>query len=1050
MRQKRVRFPRKPHHPPLEKGHCHEGGILESFHDDMELSEASSNNDEEDMMHSVEYENCGDTAMPDVDVNASQDQGEEDSSLDFAKKTLGKILAYLFSLSALIFSISNHFVYTILEGGSYLDNVAFAGDYNEAFFEEEPPEPMPFEQDEPTNEYTAPPITASVTFESTHLPMISPPQPEVIASIGDPSVLESHYQNKHIESTAFEQGISLFAELTGLSRHQYSALREVLYLIKDETGETHREIKRLPTQLSTLKNRMRTRLPLMNMRRMMIPVDASKLPTYSVTSKRQRIEILKVKAQYNDAAFAENSNKAISIPLHFIDPLSLFKNLLSSGIRQDMHQGPGIFVDNPTEIFHSRAWISSIRTSNGIYPHLQIDGRNGAAIFPSDFIAFRCQYMGCGCWRGAEISEWYNETLHIGRVCGFGYDHRAVAKTISNEIFLQIQEAYEYSDSRVSRLTPKTESWELIIDLSKIHHIPEENAYGHLQVHLDYTWGEVHDDPVPSPTWIAKVQRAEAAARKFRGQRQMFGSGGRLRVPRVLQPYPKHDGPVQIQEHEKDMIGKRYIIRRVIQDYKARPICHTHPVRADLEIQAYGREIFTTVWDRAVSGTLPIISCPVLSFIDGFGVFRNSYRSLMGLYCTPAGLKEEDRGRAINLFPIALGPHGSDFRDVIKGLRTMADLDRGVVTDINGEDTRICVFTLCYTGDMPQQAENAGFKGPRANKFCRVCFEGTRNISEEINMMSTLDADIVTHGRYHMQTKLMHQKMNSIKAAGHREQYGTQWGISDPHPPLETISPALDLILTRPPDAAHSEYGGLTNALHLLLRDAVLTKPSRFEYAAVLRSWPFPPGSQRLQSPIYHLSSYNLSSHARWSIIVPGLLRNWLRPKHVHPMLIAQIEQAYGEDGIDFIVSTYASAAKSNNVLMGKSISAENRNDMPAIIRLARIRYTQLSTAVSRWLMAKRPRAQSKVPSNTGSRAVSIVSDPEGSGRDEVVGAVTSGGLQGRALQHIADTLKPNVHLGIHYPTFAEEYAMPRNFDSLHGEDFHRSVSTYSAHIRPR
>jgi hypothetical protein len=60
-------------------------------------------------------------------------------------------------------------------------------------------------------------------------------------------------------------------------------------------------------------------------------------------------------------------------------------------------------------------------------------------------------------------------------------------------------------------------------------------------------------------------------------------------------------------------------------------------------------------------------------------------------------------------------------------------------------------------------------------------------------------------------------------------------------PALTQISPALDILLSRPGDPAHSEYKGLSNLMHSLLLDSVLTISATRSYAALLRSFPFPP-----------------------------------------------------------------------------------------------------------------------------------------------------------------------------------------------------------------
>ena len=121
-------------------------------------------------------------------------------------------------------------------------------------------------------------------------------------------------------------------------------------------------------------------------------------------------------------------------------------------------------------------------------------------------------------------------------------------------------------------------------------------------------------------------------------------------------------------------------------------------------------------------------------------------------YVAPASLHHQDRCRESNVFPLALGPHGSDFSQVVKALHSMRHLDQGIRARINGEDVRLCAFTMCYTGDMPQQAENSGFKGPRAHKFCRFCYIGAKPEAATDNPTAIMDIDTVKHGRYHVQT----------------------------------------------------------------------------------------------------------------------------------------------------------------------------------------------------------------------------------------------------------------------------------------------------------
>lgn len=59
---------------------------------------------------------------------------------------------------------------------------------------------------------------------------------------------------------------------------------------------------------------------------------------------------------------------------------------------------------------------------------------------------------------------------------------------------------------------------------------------------------------------------------------------------------------------------------------------------------------------------------------------------------------------------------------VLAVFKQLAELDAGVDVLVNGKPVRMLAFALAYIGDMPQQAWNAGFLGPRARLGCRSCY----------------------------------------------------------------------------------------------------------------------------------------------------------------------------------------------------------------------------------------------------------------------------------------------------------------------------------------
>ena len=156
----------------------------------------------------------------------------------------------------------------------------------------------------------------------------------------------------------------------------------------------------------------------------------------------------------------------------------------------------------------------------------------------------------------------------------------------------------------------------------------------------------------------------------------------------------------------------RYVVRN-IWDRKTsstRALQLSAPIRGELEIATHSRAQLL----RFSEG--PCISLPLLTFIDAFGLYRNMYRSILGIYVTIAGLNWRERKRRTNVLPLALGPHASKFKDVIKVLEPkMKSLNQGLVVNINSVQTWLCVFIMAFVRDIKQQQENSRFRSPLAN-----------------------------------------------------------------------------------------------------------------------------------------------------------------------------------------------------------------------------------------------------------------------------------------------------------------------------------------------
>ncbi|KAK3366532.1 hypothetical protein B0H63DRAFT_405406 [Podospora didyma] len=199
-------------------------------------------------------------------------------------------------------------------------------------------------------------------------------------------------------------------------------------------------------------------------------------------------------------------------------------------------------------------------------------------------------------------------------------------------------------------------------------------------------------------------------------------------------------------------------------------------------------------WDQENDNPLVVKSVPLLIFIDGFGLFRNTYRSLVGYYVTPASFSAQDRRRRMNTFPLFLSPHGFVWEEVVDTLWSLIPLDKGIEVDIGGQKTLLCVFMLCYIGDMPQQNANSGTLRPRASKYCPRCIVGKKiNVDGLDNPLAILQFDKDSQSRYHHQAAAMRKQAGTLNATRKRA-YCSQWGMTLDEPALARLTPASDLV----------------------------------------------------------------------------------------------------------------------------------------------------------------------------------------------------------------------------------------------------------------
>ncbi|CAN9363890.1 unnamed protein product [Alternaria alternata] len=287
--------------------------------------------------------------------------------------------------------------------------------------------------------------------------------------------------------------------------------------------------------------------------------------------------------------------------------------------------------------------------------------------------------------------------------------------------------------------------------------------------------------------------------------------------------------------------SRKYICRRIVSlnPPTIRDIALSHPHRAELEIDHYGRD---KILQMLHGDNKRVVCFPYTAFIDAFGLYRNMYWPTTGVYAQFTFLNEHDRKRRMNVLPITLGPFGAKWEDIVASLVHLTDLETGIdMTLDSGDEVTICAPILAYIGDMPQQQNNAGCKSQNAEFFCRSCL-----ISKDEG--DNIRFDIVSNGRYHYEMKHAREEAKSLAAREWQNKF-QKLGLADSESPLTTIlTPALCMPLAFPGDAAHSEFKGIAKQILTVLFNDVIKPTFHDDFSREFASTSTPPHWPALQN----------------------------------------------------------------------------------------------------------------------------------------------------------------------------------------------------------
>jgi hypothetical protein len=275
-------------------------------------------------------------------------------------------------------------------------------------------------------------------------------------------------------------------------------------------------------------------------------------------------------------------------------------------------------------------------------------------------------------------------------------------------------------------------------------------------------------------------------------------------------------------------------------------------------------------------------------------------------------------------------------------------------------------------------------------------------------------------------------KSKFLNAMGMREE--SSWLV-------RRLSPSLDTIRSVPADPPHACLQGLVRMSQNILINYILNADQHGAYSKAFSTCPMPPGWKRIQNPIRHRGSWDLSEQARACVITAIVLRTWLSDAKMRPEVIAAVKndpQSPPFTGLitasAIITSIFCQMACAYGYVTRHQLNGEELDLMYDYTIESRRQFVRLISIV---VSASKKTRATAATSECGTEAFE---DPEDRPADNsTLGRYSETSNTRLPVQKLANWSKrSNVHIAKHYKMAASQYTTLFNIMVLPGERYHR------------
>jgi hypothetical protein len=161
-------------------------------------------------------------------------------------------------------------------------------------------------------------------------------------------------------------------------------------------------------------------------------------------------------------------------------------------------------------------------------------------------------------------------------------------------------------------------------------------------------------------------------------------------------------------------------------------------------------------------------------YVDDFGIYRNTYHSLGGVYLQFGNMPFALRKQLKNHFLLGFVPFGARFDDFIKPvLEDIKSLENGLIMKTLNGFAWVIGGLGCVTADLSQGNDLADVKRHGANHGCRTC-----NISND--QYTNPGYDFMKNAHFHHQTNERFIEIRNQHSKVNKERLATKYGLVEP------------------------------------------------------------------------------------------------------------------------------------------------------------------------------------------------------------------------------------------------------------------------------